>query len=216
MLASVLRKLGRTGTIASAVLASMVAVGAAAPAMAQLYSKGYTFLKAVDEEDGDKVTEMLNEPGAGATLVNSRDITNGDTALHIVVKRRDPLWVRFILQRQADPNIRNKEGQTPLQIATRMNFIEGVEELVKRGAQVDVADQQGETPLISAVHQRNTGLIRLLLEKGANPDHNDNSGRSARDYVALMNQNELVLREFTKADEAREGKGTTKDYGPSF
>ena len=48
---------------------------------------------------------------------------------------------------QADPNIRNKEGQTPLQIATRMNFIEGVEELVKRGAQVDVA-ASSESPVL--------------------------------------------------------------------
>lgn len=216
VLAYVLRKLGRGGAIASAVLASVIAVGAATPATAQLYSKGYQFLEAVDDRDGDAVTEMLNDPGAGRTLVNARDITTGDTGLHIVVKRRDTLWVRFLLQRQADPNIRNKEGLTPLQIATRLGFIEGVEELVKRGAQIDVADSQGETPLISAVHQRNTELVRRLLAQGANPDHNDNSGRSARDYVELMSQNTLLKMEFEKADEEREEKGTDKQYGPSF
>ena len=216
MLAYVLRKLGRRGAIASAVLASLVAAGATAPAAAQLYSKGYQFLEAVDERDGDTVTEMLNDPGTGRTLINTRDITTGDTGLHIVVKRRDVLWVRFLLQRDADPNIRNSQGVTPLQIAARLGCVEGVEELIKGGAEISVADSQGETPLISAVHQRNVALVRRLLAQGADPDRNDNSGRSARDYMELMNQNTLLRLEFEKADAEREEKGTTKQYGPSF
>ena len=133
-----------------------------------------------------------------------------------MVKRRDVLWVRFLLQRDADPNIRNSQGVTPLQIATRLGFVEGVEELIKGGAEISVADSQGETPLISAVHQRNVALVRRLLAQGADPDRNDNSGRSARDYMELMNQNTLLRLEFEKADAEREEKGTTKQYGPSF
>ncbi|MFL0357550.1 ankyrin repeat domain-containing protein [Erythrobacter sp. GH1-10] len=220
VLAYVLRKIGRVRAIASvvglAVLASLIAPAAVTPAAAQLYSKGYLFLKAVDDRDGDTATEMLNDPGAGKTLVNARDITTGDTGLHIVTRRRDQLWVRFLLQRGADPNIRNKEGVTPLQIATRLGFIEGVEELIKKGADIGVADSQGETPLISAVHQRNHQLVARLLAQGANPDRNDNSGRSARDYMELMRDNTLLRIEFEKADEEREGKGTEKQYGPSF
>ncbi len=213
----VLRKLGRTGVIASAVFASLVASAAVVPPVwAQLYSPGYEFLKAVDDRDGDAVTAMLNEPGAGKTLINTRDITSGDTALHVVTKRRDALWVRFMLQRGANPNIRNSEGLTPLQIATRMGFIDGVEELIKRGAQVGVADSQGETPLISAVHQRNHQLVGRLLAQGADPDRNDNSGRSARDYMELMRENTLLKIEFDKADEERKEEGTPKQYGPSF
>ena len=216
MLAYVLRKLGRRGAIASAILASLVATGAAIPAAAQLYSKGYQFLEAVDDRDGDAVTEMLNDPGAGRTLVNTRDITTGDTGLHIVTTRRDVLWIRFLLQREADPNIRNAQGVSPLQIAVRLGFVEGAEALIKGGAQVSIADSQGETPLISAVHQRSPQLVRLLLEKGADPDHNDNSGRSARDYVALMSQNTLLKMEFDNADAKRKEGGTDKQYGPSY
>ena len=53
-----------------------------APASAQIIPTGYKFLKAVKEKDGDKVTEALNEPGS--TVINTRDITTGETALHIV------------------------------------------------------------------------------------------------------------------------------------
>lgn len=216
MLAYVLRKLGRRGAIASALIAIAIAAGIAAPSSAQLYSKGYQFLEAVEDRDGDKATEMLNDPGAGRTLVNTRDITTGDTGLHIVTRRRDTLWIRFLLQRGADPNIRNAKGETPLQIATRMNYIDGVEALIKGGADVRVADSQGETPLISAVHQRNHQLVGRLLKEGADPDHNDNSGRSARDYMELMRDNTLLRLEFEKADAERKDKGTDKQYGPSF
>ncbi|WP_390587489.1 ankyrin repeat domain-containing protein [Erythrobacter sp. MTPC3] len=215
-LANLRRKIGRTGAIASAVLASLIAGAALSPVAAQMYSAGYEFLKAVDDRDGDTVTQMLNEPGSGETLVNTRDITSGDTGLHIVTARRDALWIRFLVQRGANPNIRNAKGVTPIQIATRLGFVDGVEELIKGGARINVADSQGETPLISAVHQRNLPLVRRMLAEGADPDRNDNSGRSARDYIELMSQNTLLKMELEKADEERGEKGTEKQYGPSF
>lgn len=213
MSADVLRKLGSRGRIASAIL-PLLAIALAAPAAAQFQSDGYKFLEAIKDREGDDATEMLNEPGS--TIVNTRDITSGDTGLHLVVARSDALWIRFLLQRGADPNIRNKKGITPLQLATAMGFAEGVEALIKGGASVNVSDQTGETPLIAAVHSRNVAIVRLLLEKGADPDHYDNSGRSARDYMELMSGNTLLKQEFANADAKRTATGTKRDYGPSF
>lgn len=210
----VLRKLGAKARIASAAVASLLAILALQPVAGQMYSDGYQFLEAVKDRDGDTATEMLNEPGT--QVINTRDITSGDSGLHVVVARRDALWVRFLLQRGANPNIRNNEGLTPIQLATRLGFIEGVEELLEKGAQVNVADSQGETPLIAAVHQRNIPLVRRLLAEGADPDRNDNSGRSARDYVDLMNGNSLLLRELESADKARADGPQREQYGPSF
>lgn len=179
-----------------------------------MFSEGYQFLKAVKDRKGDEATEMLNKPGT--QIVNSRDLTSGDTGLHIVVQRLDALWVRFLLQRGADPNIRNKRGVTPLQLATAVGFIEGAEELIKGGANVNISDQTGETPLIAAVHSRNVPMVRLLLAQGSDPDRNDNSGRSARDYMQVMAGNTLMKQEFETADEKRKDTGTQKKYGPSF
>ncbi|WP_233999683.1 ankyrin repeat domain-containing protein [Erythrobacter sp. CCH5-A1] len=203
----VLRKLGRIGAIASAFALAL-------PAAAQFQSEGYQFLEAVKESDGDKATEMLSKPGT--QVVNTRDITSGDTGLHIAVARSDTLWVRFLLQKGADPNLRNKKGATPLQLATALGFNDGVAALIKGGASIDIADQTGETPLITAVHARNVELARLLLEKGADPDRNDNSGRSARNYMELMNGNDILKQVFADADAKRAAAGTKKEYGPSF
>ena len=214
MASTVLRKLGLTRIIASAAVAFGLAFAATAPVSAQLYSEGYQFLEAVKERDGDTATEMLNEPGT--QVINTRDITTGETGLHVVVARRDVTWVKFLLQRGANPNIRDRKGMTPIQLATQLGFVEGVEELIRKGAQVNVADSQGETPLIAAVHQRNVELVRRLLGEGADPDRNDNSGRSARDYLELMTGNTLLKREFEVADEKRGDAGTQEQYGPSF
>jgi len=211
----VLRKLGARERIASAILLALaLALGLSVPAGAQFQSEGYQFLEAVKERDGDKATDMLDKPGS--TIVNSRDLTSGDTGLHIVAQRRDVLWMRFLLQRGADPDIRNKKGLTALQMATTLGFTEGVEALIKGGADVNVADQTGETPLIAAVHQRNTELVRVLLDKGADPDRNDNSGRSARQYMELMSGNTLMQQVFKDADDKRAGKEPKRQYGPSL
>ncbi|MEP3049740.1 MAG: ankyrin repeat domain-containing protein [Erythrobacter sp.] len=213
----VLRKIGILTALASIGLAGAATSGAllTTPAAAQGFSDGFEFLKAVKERDGDAATDMLNQPGT--TIVNSRDITSGESGLHIVTARRDVLWVRFLLQRGANPNARDNNGVTPLQLATSLGFIEAVEELIENGADVDVTDRSGETPLIAAVHKRDIAIIRQLLAQGANPDKPDNSGRSARDYVALLNGNSRIVSEFARADEERaQNAQPVEDYGPSF
>ena len=190
-----------------------LALVAGAPASAQIFSDGYVFLKAVKDKDGFKVTEMLDKPGS--TVVNARDITSGETALHLVVERRDPTWIRFLTARGANPNIRDKNGVTPLMMAVRLGFNEGVEQLLAAGASVDVANDTGETPLISALHRRDTGLMRLLLEKGADPDRRDNSGRSALDYAALGGGGLTdTIERYAKS--AQERAAGDKIYGPNF
>ena len=201
-----INRAGRTWVVAGA-LAAMVA----APLAAQNQSDGYKFIKAVRDRDGAVATEFLDEPGN--TVVNARDITSGETALHAVVQRRDLTWVRFLLQRGANPNIADRNGVTPLQIAAQLGFIEGVEQLLKRGADVDVSDSTGETPLISAVHRRDIKLVETLVTNGANPDRADNSGRSARDYALLMGARSGVLEAIEKAEKDR--AEPAKTYGPN-
>ena len=193
---------------------ALSAAALAAPASAQFKSKGYAFLEAVEDRDGNAVTEALKEPGS--VVVNTRDITTGETALHIVTARRDVLWIKFLTSNGANPNVRDNNGITPLQMAITLGFVEGVEELIKAGARVDDANDSGETPLIGAVHRRDVGMVRLLLAQGANPDQTDNSGRSARDYVDLQSGNNSLLTEFRRFDETRAGNGEQETYGPSF
>lgn len=215
MASPVLRNTGSKLRIVITAFAGVFALAALGPAAAQIGgSEGYQFLKAVKERDGDTATKMLDEPGT--QIVNTRDITTGENGLHIVAERRDTTWMRFLLQRGANPNVRDRNGTTPLQIAVRLGHIDGVEALIKGGADVDISDASGETPLMTAVHQRNVELVRTLLEEGADPDVNDNTGRSARDHMMRINSNTLLKREFEEADKKREEDPAPVQYGPSF
>lgn len=182
----------------------------AVPAQAQ-FSDGYKLLEAVKKLDGTKVTDMLADPSVS---VNTRDVTSGETALHIVVQKRNKVWVDFLLQQGANPNIADSKGVTPLMLAANLGFLEAVQSLVTGGARVDIADQTGETPLISAVHRRDAALVRALLKAGANPDRADNSGRSARDYAELDGRGGAILTEIEAAAKVKNGSGTAKVFGP--
>ncbi|WP_347271744.1 ankyrin repeat domain-containing protein [Rhizorhabdus histidinilytica] len=165
---------------------------AAAPAAAQ-FSDSYNFLNAVRQSDGTKATKALE--GNGATLVNTRDYSTGETALMITIKRRDLTWSSFLLGKGANPNVRDAQGNAPLHAAALLGFTEGAELLLARRAQVNMANNSGETPLIIAVQQRNVPMVRLLLMNGADPKIADRiAGKSARDYASEDPRGSAVLK----------------------
>ena len=185
----------------------------AVPAQAQ-FSEGYKFLDAVKKKDGTEVEKLLGQPGT--TLVNTRDISSGETALHLVTARRDLTWMAFLIDKGANVNVRDNRGVTPLTLACNLGFQDGVELLVERKARVDEPTATGETPLISAVHRRSVAMMRVLLKAGADPNRADNSGRSARDYAALDGKNGQLVAEITANAKPRQPGGRSATYGPSF
>jgi len=164
------------------------------------FSESFNFLKAVKERDGAKVTEFLNKPGSGSVIVNTRDGSTGETALHLVAAGRDSLWLGFLLQRGANPDIRDGRGNTALMIATQLGWTDGIQTLLARRAGVDVTNSSGETPLMRAVQNRDIASVRLLLAAGANPNKPDNAaGLSAKDYAARDPRAAAILKEIVEA-----------------
>jgi ankyrin repeat protein len=209
---SIVRKLPGLLSKGAVILAGALVLSM--PVAAQM-SIGYKFLEAVKKKEGNTVTDMLAEPGT--TVINTKDITSGDTALHIVTRRRDVTWMTFLVVRGANVNMRNARGETPLELATRAGFNEGVELLLAKGALVDEPNTAGETPLIAAVHARDTAMMRLLLKAGADPDRADASGRTARDYALLDGRNSPLLTEIeTYAKTKQAGGQPRQTYGPSL
>lgn len=167
----------------------------AVPAAAQFQSEGYKFLQAIKDSKRDEVVSALNRPGS--QIVNTRDVTSGEAALHITVRRGDSVYTSFLLQKGADPNIRDGRNNTPLMIAIESGHEELVPLLLAGKANPNLGNQSGETPLIRAVQFRNLLLVRTLLAAKADPDQRDViAGLSARDYAARDTRAAAIAKAF--------------------
>lgn len=155
-------------------------LGLGAPASAQL-ADSVAFVEAVRQSDGNKVSELLEKRPSG--LLDSR-AENGETALTLVLGRRDEQWTAFLLSKGANPNLPGRNGDTPLIVAARVGYADAIDWLLSVDAKVEADNRMGETPLIVAVQQRQPAIVRALLGAGADPDNADFAGYSARDYAS--------------------------------
>ena len=191
-----MHRLVRAFAIAAAIMA--------APVGAQYGgSDGEAFISAMKDGDSNKALELVEKPGSTVASYRSSD---GSTGLNIAIRRRDSTWVGFLLSREADPDLPDKNGDTPLILAARMGFTEAAARLLMARAQVDKTNKLGETPLTVAVVQRQPAIVKMLLEAGANPDQADHaSGYTAREYAKRDGRSADIL----KLIESVKGKKST-------
>lgn len=182
---------------------------ASAPATAQ-FSDGYNFIKAVKDKDAAKVKELADKPGT--TVVNTRDGDTGEGALHIVTKRGDAAWVGYLLRFGANPDLKDREGNTPLIISAISRWSEGVRIYILVKAQLNAQNRLGETALLKAVQNRDAAMVKQLLDAGANPDISDNSGTTARSFAASDPRGEAISKLFASV----EVKTPVRAQGPSL
>lgn len=175
-------------------LAAMLTV-AAAPVLAQQgYSESYNFLKGVRERDAPAVQAIASRPNNA--VLNAREASSGEGALHILVRGRDLTWLSFLLGRGARADLQSNDGTTPLILAAQLGWREGAEQLLARGANPNLGNSRGETPLIFAVQRRDLPMVRLLISQRADPNQTDNaSGYSAIDYARQDRRAAAILRE---------------------
>lgn len=172
-------------------LAGMMLATAPLTAQGRLPANGEIFLKALRENDGKKAFETFQ--GNGASLINTRGL-DGSTALHIVIAKRNGYWVSFLIEQGADKNVGDRNGDTPLILASRTGYADGVAQLLRARADLDRSNRLGETALITAVQQRHAAIVSTLLKLGANPDKRDHTGYSAREHAQRDTRSREMLR----------------------
>ena len=173
---------------------ALAVAAAAVPAVGQMSAQGSVgeaFLQAVREGDNGKAVPMIKEPGS--RVVNYKGY-KGDTALHIVTRKRQVDWVGFLLNNGANPSIPDANGDTALHLAARMGFEQAADYMIDR-AKIDAENRAGETPLSAAVQAGHPRIVEMLLRAGANPDKGDHvAGLSPRDYAKRNTRNPQILK----------------------
>jgi uncharacterized protein len=145
-----------------------------------------------------EIAEQLLDAGADANAVDAR----GHSALHagsqFGFEQNDSLRARrlfdALLKRNADPNLVDSEGKTPLLLLLGAHLRPGSEcdpthigallpVLLDAGARVDHADQRGVTALHACAMHALLPPARVLLARGADRNAVDNFGRTAADVA---------------------------------
>ena len=105
-------------------------------------------------------------------IANSKD-EEGKTPLINAVEKGDLKMVIFLIKNEADVNIQDLNGLTPIHYAARAykgltNHFAIAYILIENGADVDSKNKDGLTPLYFASHNGNLELVKFLINHMAN------------------------------------------------
>ena len=101
----------------------------------------------------------------------------GDTPLGVALVHENLTFMKELLNYyDADPNLSNNWGESPLMLAAIDNNREAVELLIHYGANINQQANDGASPLYGAVLENNIEMVELLLRRGALIDLPDHEG----------------------------------------
>lgn len=92
---------------------------------------------------------------------------DGSSALHYAVYEQDVERVRALLQAGADPNLSNRYGSNPMQLAAEVGDAAIIKLLLDAGADVDSPNPEGQTALMLVARTGKVDAAELLVKKGA-------------------------------------------------
>lgn len=152
-----------------------------------------------------RCVQLLLQHGAS---VNSQTEEEKDTALHVASRHGLAEHVQLLLHQGAELEVKNKEGQTPLNAACAQQhqpqdmdrYYRVCQLLVDSGASINAEDRDRQHPLHLACKNANAQIAELLLARGANVNVMNYGGNMALHNILqvaaykLEHHPELVVR----------------------
>ncbi len=140
------------------------------------------FIRHKDEEDlrqkidtsVRKMSDILGILISSGAQINELD-DDGEAILHYAISdfiylEARPKVIKWLLERGADPNLRNSRGERPLHLVSWSYHI-GVNEIAKLlleySAEINATNAKGKTALQLAIDNNNEEITEFLREQGA-------------------------------------------------
>lgn len=96
------------------------------------------------------------------------DLQRKITGLHMAVAKNNFAVVRYLLGQQANPNVKDCNGQTPLHYAVTFNLSDMLKLLSENGAVLNVESDNHFTPMIYSIASNHYDILKLLISLGDN------------------------------------------------
>jgi len=130
--------------------------------------------------------------------VNARNKYNKTPLYKAVVGRRKDI-MQMLIDKLADPNIPDDQGNTPLhRLASKGNDIELAEVLIKGGADINAKNYKDSMPLHEAVRNENFRMVEFLISKGAYLYAKDMLGRTPLDLARSDRMRQILMEAMKK------------------
>lgn len=127
---------------------------------------------------------------------NVAEHSGGKTPLHLGAIFGHLETVKLLVANHADLNAKNRNGETPLQMAVYEGIgnqvKETVEFLLASKADPNTRNNSGETPLHNAAWYGDTNLISLLLTYKADVNATNNVGETPLYFAVVLKHNEAA------------------------
>jgi ankyrin repeat protein len=145
--------------------------------------EGYTALMLALEQDDTFLVRILEKAGASTEGAN-------EARLHYAAGSGDLNVVQELLAKGANPNARNRFGETALMRAALMDQIAIVKTLLAKGADVNAQGRTGTTALMIAA--KNPHIAKPLLDEGADIYRKDINGDTVFFFALRRGHPEVV------------------------
>jgi ankyrin repeat protein len=138
-----------------------------------------------------EVLEMLLAAGAE---INHQD-KDGQPALLYGLSRNTSKYDKtygLLIRKGADPNIKDKTGQSCLHVAAGKGLINVMEQLVDKKADVNAINNAGKSCLQFAAEGGVLKCVEFFVKRGAKIDHRDKKGWTALFYASKQGEADII------------------------
>jgi len=149
-----------------------------------------TPLKIALKKDYKKIAKRLTD--MESDLNKKKERKKMDKSMMKALEDFDKKTAKLLIKKGADVNVRGRDKNTPLIIASEKGFYDIVKLLIDKGAEINVKNNSKDTPLYSAAEHGDNSIVKLLLNKGADINEKSVFGETPLVGASKMGREETV------------------------
>lgn len=129
--------------------------------------------------------------------INERD-QHGNTFLHLAAKSANLSEIEYLLDHGADPEVVNKDGETPLHVAIEQDAGTRIIKKLMTTRTMCMMDHRQRTPLMLAASLKDRLIVEKLLIRGVPADQESDLG-TALHFACIRDKNISMIQRLIQA-----------------